>query len=706
MSSLHWTPIALLPLFAGVLLGLVGFSAWPYRRSPLGRTFFLFLTAATVWSFGYAFELCATTLSTGLFWANVEYLGVPTSGPAIFAFCLTLSGARLSRKMWTALAIPGPFITLVAWTDGWHHLLRQRPALVPMDDYFVVTFARGPLYLANLVYAYGCLAATLVIVFRMAYGRNLLGRRQGQAILAGLALPILGNVAMQLGFQPLPGVDQTPVMFSLSAVAAAYGAFKWSLFSVAPIARDQVVDGLPDPVVALDPNGRVVDANPAAVRFFGIGARGIAGVTVEDLARAFPNGRLPEASGAVLDVGDRSYILRRSRLAGAEAGTILQLTDVTERRRAELAAEEASATKSRFVANVTHELRTPLNGVMGLADLLAGTELNERQREYLLGIQQCSQTLLGLISDVLDLSKLDAEAMPIAQDPVDLRELLEEIVRVHRPLAGQKGVDVRCEIEGLPPYVAGDGLRLRQVLHNLIGNALKFTEHGEAVIRATRQDDRYAIEVRDTGIGIPPEKLGTVFEAFQQADASTTRRYGGTGLGLPISRRLVERMGGTLTLESVYGQGTTMRIDLPLVEAMPPKAEVTAEFAMPDSMSVLVAEDNGVNAIVVTSMLEEIGCRVELAEDGEAAVAAFAQQPFDLVLMDVQMPKMDGYAATREIRRRFPDRRTPVIALTANALSEERERAEAAGMDGFLTKPVRRADLERALAALQPSTTV
>jgi len=330
-----------------------------------------------------------------------------------------------------------------------------------------------------------------------------------------------------------------------------------------------------------------------------------------------------------------------------------------------------------------------LTGVVGLSDLMAKTELTAKQQEFLQGIRKSSQTLLRLINDVLDMSKLEAEAMPIVAEPTNVRELIAEVVLIHRPMALEKGIDLRfLEPDRDDLTLLLDPLRLHQILHNLVGNAVKFTLEGEVTIDFHRvSPTEFELVVRDTGIGIAPDKQSTVFEAFEQADATTTRFFGGTGLGLTITQRLVQRMGGTISLASERGVGTAITVRLALEEVEPVEETIQVR-PVPPGIRVLLAEDNVVNTLVITEQLKDFGCIVTHGSNGRAAVAAFGEQSFDLVLMDIQMPEMDGYQACQAIRTQFPDRPTPIFALTANAFEDERSQAKKVGMNGYLTKPI------------------
>jgi signal transduction histidine kinase len=664
---------------------------------------------------GYAAELSSTTLAGGIFWANVEYLGIPCVAASFFAVVLLVAGIqRFRRVAWFLLCLYCVSVWVASWTDPWHHLLR-RNVTADLSGFFLdIRFERGPIYTANVLVSYGLLAVGVFLLVRMAFSGNSLSRKQGQILLLGVSMPLTGNIAHLFSLDAIPGFDQTPVLFALSAITIAYGLFRWSLISVAPIARDKVVDGLSDAVIVLDPEGRVADSNPSASRLFKMPGDEIARQPFHVLAAKYPEQPLETATNQVVQLGDRAYFLRRTPLAASGQtpyGYILQFTDVTaqhaaeaELRRAKELAEESSAAKSRFVANVSHELRTPLTGVVGLSDLLQKTTLDPRQAGYLRGIQQCSQTLLRLINDVLDMSKLEAEAMAIVNERVNLGELIQEVAVVHQLLAQEKGIGLRV-IEPILSnvYVMLDALRLEQILHNLLGNAVKFTAQGEVTVQVLRLEaNLFELNITDTGVGIPEEKQASVFEAFEQADDTTTRVFGGTGLGLTITRRLVERMLGTLSMKSKVGIGTTMTIRLPLTETDAPEV-VKAGGELEPGLRVLLAEDNLVNTIVITEFLKDFKCEAEHVPDGRLAVQAFSERDFDVILLDIQMPEMDGFEVSRTIRERFPDRPVTIIALTANAMEEERLRAIQVGMNGFVTKPVNQEELALALRSVPRS---
>jgi PAS domain S-box-containing protein len=391
--------------------------------------------------------------------------------------------------------------------------------------------------------------------------------------------------------------------------------------------------------------------------------------------------------------------------------------NVTERNRAvaELAiardaAVEASNMKSAFLANMSHEIRTPMNGVVGMNELLLGTELTDEQREYAEQVARSGEQMLAVIADILDISKIETGHLGLDVADFDLHETIKEACAAAGARARAKGLrpDLRIGSE-VPRRVRGDGRRLHQVLLNLVSNAVKFTSAGAVGVHVSatphpRGGALVRVEVADSGIGIDPANLHRMFEPFTQADVSTTRLYGGTGLGLAIARELVEMMGGTISAESEPGRGSTFRFELELAApqnagALPARnAPAATPASWPSPPLVLVAEDSQINQIVAARALERCGCRVEVVGDGLEALQALQVQQYDAVLMDCQMPRVDGYQATAELRRlEHGVRHTPVIAMTAHAMDGDRDRCLDAGMDDYISKPMRHADLVDAL---------
>jgi signal transduction histidine kinase/DNA-binding response OmpR family regulator len=492
-------------------------------------------------------------------------------------------------------------------------------------------------------------------------------------------------------------------------------------------------------VAQLDAAGRLVSMNPEGERILGCGTGALAGRSFLSWALrgagpgdgdpGVPPGcpiesvrvedsRFRRWEGSAVDV---SYAITPLEAPSDGVAAVLVFFDLTERRRMEQAvreakevAEAASRAKSEFLANISHEIRTPLNAVIGMTSLLLGSDLTTEHRDHVQTIRKSGEALLALINEILDFSRLEAGRMPLEEHPFLLRERVGIAFELVAPDARRKGLLLRWEVgPGCPAVLVGDAARLQQVLLNLLCNAVKFTAAGEVLLTvdlAARESDNALLRFRvcDTGVGLPPDRIEELFSPFLQADASTSRRYGGSGLGLAISRRLVERMGGEITAESTPGGGSIFTFtvllrcgseaDLTSAALLSPEAAAAPEVD-PHPLRLLLAEDNPLNQKVARLLLEKLGYSADLVANGLEVLAALERQDYDVVLMDIMMPELDGLEATRRIVARWPRERRPrIVALTASAMREDRERCLEAGMDEYLSKPI---DLKALAEALQ-----
>ncbi|MGA7525126.1 MAG: response regulator [Acidobacteriaceae bacterium] len=714
----------------------------------------------------------AVAMGTGIWsmhYIGMEALRLPVrvdyDWPTVLVSLLAAVGASgialflVSRKTLGKMAVAIGSIAMGSGIAGMHYIGMAAMRLPAMCTFSI------PLVTLSVVLAIVISAVALSQTFRFRGETADWGwRKTASAVVMGSAIPVMHYVGMAAAtFYPMPlntadlrhavsistlGISAITLVslvmlglvfvlsivdrrFSLQAMEIRSGALRYR----------QIVETAFDAFVGFDAALLVEHWNPQAERMFGWTKTEAAGRPLGDFllldrkpadtARTLP-GLLDANDNAEMQARMEVVALRRdgrqfaaemaisSVQTGAKKLFAAFIQDVTERKDADReresakeAAEAASRAKGEFLANMSHEIRTPLNGVIGMTELALQTDLTREQREYLDTVRFSAESLLTVINDILDFSKIEAGKIELETVDFDLRECLETTLRTLALRADEKGLELLCDVRPeVPEQLRGDSNRLRQVLMNLLGNAIKFTHTGEVALKVGCREPEHGkctlqCEVSDTGIGIAPGKLESVFHSFSQADASTTREYGGTGLGLTISRSLVEMMGGRIWVESVLGKGSSFHFTVELEPgekpAHPTNPASSQQSNVLDGIRVLVVDDNRTNRRILEGLLAGWGMEPELASDGEGALAALHAScekgsPFQLVLTDMHMPKMDGFELIERIRDEDGTRAATIVMLTSGGHRGDAARCEALGVAAYLLKPIRQAELREAIA--------
>ncbi|WP_369026849.1 MASE1 domain-containing protein [Qipengyuania sp. RANM35] len=630
---------------------------------------------------------------------------------------------------------------------------RRRPTRQELAEWLVLSvFGTSVTLVIFLQNAYPLLFLVPPVVVAHAFRLGLLG-----TAFSTMKVAIIAMVCTELGNGPINLLaydrsEQLLVLEAFLASAIVVGLPVAAILATRKRMTDALItqrselallaENVTDAILRYDEHGLCTYASPSTLNVLGMPPEKFVGLSPSerlhpdsyDSIRAVEERLLSGASPKerftyrrYLDAPDGSPVFIEADCAvatnartGARDGIVVSARDVTARveleqrlKRAMRHAENAARAKAQFLANMSHEIRTPMNGVLGFAELLQRQGLEGDAGRYARLIERSGRSMMMLLNDILDISKIESGKLVVSSEPILLSQLAADCVELHATQAERKGINLDLVFdEDLPRHIESDPLRLRQILLNLIGNAIKFTETGTIIVSVMREGKRLSLSVEDSGIGIDEARLETIFDPFVQAEGDTTRRFGGTGLGLSISRQLAQLLGGTLTVDSMPGVGSRFALRIPIVEpdiaAASPEESGQSKVSAPPGGRVLLAEDHDVNRMLVTAMLEELGQEVEVVHDGVSAIEAIfdAQaggRMYDLVLMDIQMPGCDGYAATRTVRAGGigPDQ-LPIVALTANAYPEDIAAAQDAGMQAHLAKPLVFEDLAAALARWLP----
>lgn len=729
MKEFYDLYIFLLMLTSGLGLFL-GYTAFKRRGTQGAIPLAILMTSVSIWAFFQIMALLIPEFEAKIIYANLRFLGIQVTPIAFYALAWEYKHRTKSLNLKSYLKIMAfPAIVFQAiWNNSIHHRFYTE---VYMQD-GILMMKNGPLLWVNMIYLYFFIMAGIFLFMKSYQGSKSKHRKQALIIVLSAFIPLVSNLIFNL----LPNMkyDLTPISFLISSLLFFYAIFHFKLLDLIPIARELLVEEMEDIIIVLDNNHRVLDMNKKAREFLlnndtdkadHIGSSIFSLVEHwNELTQAISN---KEVTYAHLSFSLSSctiyFDLSKTALfdkKGIKVGEIIDLRNITdleealqEAKKAREAAEIANKTKGYFLANMSHEIRTPMNAIIGIAEMLDTEELSKaEQKRYNQIIITSAESLLAIINDILDLSKVEAGKMELEKGSVNLAQIVKDTIEVFNISTANTSIILSCNIDKtIPQYLQGDAVKIRQILMNLIGNSIKFTKEGKVDIILKylgNKNGKNAIEltVKDTGLGIPEDKLDIIFDNFKQADSSTTRKYGGTGLGLSIVKSLVELMGGTIKVESKLGEGSRFIVSLELDDAAA-VLNTEEESKSPtyndlSRLKLLVAEDNSINREIIGLYLKKLGCDYEVVGNGRLVVEGFEKGQYDIILMDVQMPEMDGLEATRIIRSKESNTnsRIPIIALTASAMTEDIDKCLAAGMDAHISKPLKVDKLREAIDSI------
>ena len=720
-------PYMLLLLFASVMSLILAAYSFVKRSIPAARFFGMLSLGLGIWSLFYLFEVVNLLLRYKQLFFALKYIGVVMVPFSLLAFTLEYTGVALRRILkWLPFLAIEPLLTLgVLFTNHLHHWFYSNPRLEIAYSFIVMAYTPEFWFYLNI--AYSLVVGLIALGMLLAYYRKSarFRRRPILFFILGGVLPVGILFLTFFGRLPLPNLDFTSVAMVIGLPFLAVSVFQYHLLDVVPEARDLAIEFLDDSVIVINRRFQILDLNPAAQAFFNVKAVEVIGKGLEGL--------IPRESGLYEGIARRTrfqqditlvrndvdyhFELRSFQLAswyGRPAGRLVLLHDVTATRQLEQhlrqakeTAEEATRAKSLFLASMSHEIRTPLNAVIGMTSLLSDTRLDAEQQEYVAAIRAGSETLLATINDILDFSKIEAGRMELETQPFELANCVEDALDILAPQAAAKSLELYyLPGDDLPAWVSGDPTRLRQVLVNLLSNAVKFTDRGEIVVRA-QEDEIHGnslllhFSIQDTGIGIAPEEMPRIFEAFNQADASITRRYGGTGLGLSISSRLVEIMGGRIWAQSSPGAGSTFHFTITVDRATPPDGAALLGDASGTlaGYHALVVDQAATGRELLGGHLHAWGMQVDSTASGQQALEWLKSNPMvDVILLSMPLPDMDCIGFTTSMHREFMPPSPPVLMLSS--LAQRPQDFERNLCAVVLNKPVRAAQLSGALHEL------
>lgn len=691
----------------------VAFIAFQRKGTIAAKELAWLMIAAGTGAFCVIFETVAAIPAEKLIWAKLEYLGGLSTPVLYLIFVLRYTGKeKFLTKRNILLLFVIPFITLIlAFTNEWHNLIWKGFTPISNDTNLMEYMHGMGFWIGYISYSYFLLLLSAVILITFILTQAKPFKTQAVVVLAGGLFPWMSSVLYLTDNNLVPGLDLTPVSITLSGVIAAYAILNFRFLDLVPIARETLVDILPDGIIALDSQNRIQDINRAAISFMGIKNKNIIGspiTSAEASATQLLNAVIDKSRLFQIESGcngeTRTFHVIKNDLKNQPGSRLIIISDITAVKKTEKDlikakdhAEESDRLKSAFLANMSHEIRTPMNGILGFTELLKMADIStEQQQSYLDIIKKGGERMLNIINDIIDISKIESGQMQLYIARTNINEQIDSISSFFMPEAQAKGIHLlyKTTLPDDESVIRTDPDKVYAILTNLVKNAIKFTRSGFIEYGYEKKDGFLEFYVKDTGIGIHTDQHDFIFERFRQGSDSLTRNYEGTGLGLSISKAYVQMLGGKIWFESEFGKGSVFNFNIPYdsLRDSSPVIETSADLHDGHKIKplfILLAEDDKPSELLITRLVGQYCSKLIKVTSGPEAVEACRKNPgIDLILMDIKLPDIDGYEATRQIRQFNKD--VIIIAQTAFGLMGEKEKAVLAGCNEYISKPINR----------------
>lgn len=683
------------------------------RRSVIGAKEIAWLMIATgTGAFWIIFETAAPTVAEKIFWSKLEFSGGLASPVLYFIFVLRFTGKDklLSRNNILMLFIIPAITYVLVITNDSHELIWSGFSPISEKTNLMEYFHGIGFWIGYILYSYILLLLSAIYLINFIIRKTKTFRSQALIILTGGMLPWFVNIMYLTGISPVKGLDLTPFSITLSGTLACYAILNFRFLDLVPVARETLVEILPDGIIALDSKNRVQDINKAAISFLGIRGKNIIGYPIDSsgsVVTLLMNAVVEENHVDQIEINSnheiKTYSILKRAIRNQPGSRLVIIQDITQAKRAEKElikakerAEESDRLKSTFIANMSHEIRTPLNGILGFTELLNMPNLTgKEQHDYLEIIRKGGNRMLKIINDIIDISKIESGQMQISISRTDIREQTESIYSFFSPEAEAKGIRLICKNTLLAEeaIINTDSFKIYDIQTNLIKNAIKFTPSGSVEFGFEKKNNYLEFFVKDTGIGISDKQKEFIFERFRQGNDTLTRNFEGSGLGLSISKAYAEMLGGKIWFESEYGKGSVFHFIIPYNSQ--PDSNPAAGEMIPGrtgvieirNLVILIVEDDQPSELYISRLLSPFSKKILKADTGTQAVEICRNNAdINLVLMDIELPEMDGYEATHQIRQFNKD--LIIIAQTAFGLTGDKERALEAGCDDYISKPI------------------